>query len=78
MDLFCCKEFMIGSTKRNFFQLASKIIDNKLSLEFQLKYYCDLEKLKLLILNQEQLEYLNTVPNFKIEKHLNDILDLKF
>jgi len=74
LDLFCIKEVIIGQTKRDFFQLASKIVDTRLSLEFQLNYYSDYEKLKLLILNQEQLEYLNDVSKLKFVKHLNDII----
>lgn len=53
LDLFCFKEIMINKTKRKFYKLASEIIDGKLSLEYQMKYYCDLEKLKLLFLDQE-------------------------
>jgi len=72
-DLFCLKEIIINRTKRNFFKLASKIIDSKLSLEYQIKSSCNLEKLKLITMNQEQIDYLNSLPNFKIEKHLNEI-----
>jgi len=74
LDLFCFKEIIIGKTKRNFFQLASNIIDHKLSLEFQLSHYSDFEKLKLLILNQEQLDCLKIIPKLNLEKHLNDII----
>jgi len=64
---------MIGKTKRKLFNLLSKIIDNELSLECLLKYYCNTEKLKLIILNQEERDLWIKLPNFKIEKHLNDI-----
>jgi len=77
MELFCIKEAIISPTKRNFFQVASNIIDHKLSLEFQLRNYSDFEKLKLLILNPEQLEYLKTVPKFNLEKHINDFIDFR-
>jgi len=77
MDLFCLKEVMIGKTKRNFFKLATKIIDTKLSLEFQLDHYSDLEKLKLLVLDQDRLEYFNNIPKFKFVKHLNEIINFR-
>jgi len=72
-DLFCFKEIIYSRTKRKFFNLATRIVENKLSLEAQLKYYCNLEKLKMHILNDEQIEMLNNIPNFKLEKHLNDM-----
>jgi len=64
---------MINKTKREFFKLATKIIENKLSLEYQMRYYFNMEKLKLISLNQEQIDYFNSLPNFKIEKHLSEI-----
>lgn len=72
-DLFCFKEVMTNKTKRKFFKLASKIIDSKLSLEYQMRYYSNMEKLKLISLNNEQLDFFNNIPNFKIEKHLDEI-----
>jgi len=54
-------------------KLASKVFETKLSLENQLKLYCNLEKIKLLCLNQEQIDLFEVMPNFKIESHLNEI-----
>lgn len=76
-DLFCFKEIIINKTKRKFFKLASKIISKKLSLEYQLRNHCNLEKLKLICLNQEQIELFNRLPNFRIEKHLSEVDNLK-
>jgi len=42
-----------------------------------MKNYCNIEKLKLITLNQEQKEIWNKFPNFKIQKHLNDIGKIK-
>jgi len=71
------KEIIMNKTKRNFFQLASKIIENKLSLEYKIRNYFNLEKLKLFSLNQDQIDYFNSLPNFKIEKHLSEIENSK-
>jgi len=77
MDLFCIKELIIGKSKRSFFKLATKIIDTKLSLEFQLNHFCDLEKIKLLLLNSEQLDSFNEFHKFKFTKHQNDIINFR-
>jgi len=77
MDLFCIKEFIFAKTKRNFFKLATQIIETKLSFEFQLNTYSDIEKIKLLILNEEQKDYLNSIPKFTLVKHINDIINFR-
>lgn len=76
IDLVCFKAFIVEKNKRNFFKLASRIVSSKLSFEFQLKNYFNIEKLILAVLNKEQLDIFNQLPNFRIEKQLNQIEDL--
>jgi len=49
--------------------MASKIINKKLSIETQLRYYCYFENLKTLILNDEQLEILRKDSYLKIAQN---------
>lgn len=61
---------MVDKSKRNFFKQASKIINNKLCIETQLKSYCNFENMKMLILNEEQIEILRKTPYLKFEQYL--------
>ena len=55
-------------------KLTTGIIDRKISLEYLLKLFSNFEKLKMIVLNKEQLSTFNTIPNFKIETHLEQLL----
>jgi hypothetical protein len=77
IDLFCLKECIINKKKRHFFKLATNIIDKKLSLEYLLKFYSNFEKLKLLVLTKEQQDIFTAIPNFKLEKHLSEFVNLR-
>lgn len=75
-DLFCFKELLTNKKKRNFLKLANEIINKKLSIEYILKSYSNFEKLKMIVLNKEQINNFNSIPNFKIEKHLTELVNL--
>ena len=71
-DLICFRELLVNKNKRNFLKIAIDIIDKKLSIEYLLKFYSNFEKMKLILMNNEQVNELNSIPNFKIEKHLRE------
>jgi len=74
--LFCLKEFIINRKKRNFFHLALKILDSKLSLEYQLYHYSSFEKMKSILFDKEQQQQIDSIPNLEIEKHINQIITI--
>jgi len=73
-DLFCMKEFIWGKRKRKFMKLSNDIIDKKISLEYLLKYYSNLERLKMILLNDEQQKVFFEMPKFLIEEHVNEVI----
>ncbi len=75
--MFCFNEFIINKKKRKFFQLASKILDSKISLEYLIYQYSSFEKMKLFLFNQEEQEYLDLIPNIELEKHINQMIAIK-
>lgn len=75
-ELFCMKELIFEKRKRNFMKLSNDIIDKKISLEYLLKFYSNLEKIKIILLNKEQQKIFSAMPNFSMEKHVNEIISM--
>ena len=71
------KELIFEKRKRNFMKLSNDIIDKKISLEYLLKNYSNMEKMKIILLNKDQQEVFSAMPNFRLEKHVNDIIDME-
>ena len=55
-------------------KLATKIIDRKISLEYLLNMYSNFEKLKILVLDKEQINSMRFIENFKLENHFEQLL----
>ncbi len=75
-ELFCMKELIFEKRKRNFMKISNDIINKKISLEYLLKYYSNLEKMKIILLNKEQQEVFSGMPNFCLENHVNEIISV--
>lgn len=75
-ELICVKELICIEKKRQFLNIASDIIDRKISLEHTLKLNSSFEKLKDFLLNKEQRSEFIAIPNLKIDQHLKEINDL--
>lgn len=76
MEKFFLKECILNKKKRYLINIASDIIDRKLSLEFLLKHYSNFEKIKIMLLTKEQQQILPSLPNFKIYNHLNELVSI--
>jgi hypothetical protein len=76
-DLMCFKELIFDKKKRTFFEIASKNIEEKLSFEYLLFHYTTFEKIKLILLSNEQLESLNFRPKFNFENHFIEVFKNK-
>ena len=75
-DTFCHKRLILNSKKRNFVRLISKIIDDKLSVEYILELSNNFEMLKKIVLDEEQYENFGNLPPFTLKKQMEE-LDIK-
>lgn len=75
VEKFCLKEFIINKKKRHLINIASCIIDRKLSIEFLLYHFSNFEKLKIIMLTEEQKLHLVNLPNFNINNHLGELMN---
>lgn len=63
---------MLNPLKKGFIDLASEVIDNKLSVEYFLESSNNLELLKKFTLNQEQCENFNRMSLVPLKEQLNE------
>lgn len=69
------KELIFKKRKRDFIKMYNYVIDKKISLECLLNSYSEIEKLKIILLNKKQKDILFRLPNFSLEKHVNEIIN---
>lgn len=58
--------------KRSFISLASKVIDNKLSIGYFLELSTNFEILKKKLLDQEEFQNFNKLPFLSLEEQLKE------
>ena len=75
-DSFCFSCCILNSKKRHFVRLISKIIDEKLSVEYILELSNNFEMLKKIVLDEEQYENFGNLPPFTLTKQMEE-LDIK-
>ena len=62
----------MNKQKRNFVSLISKVVDNKLSVEYILELSNNFQLLKKSVLNQEQYDKFDYLPNLYFEEQLKE------
>lgn len=58
--------------KRDFISVISEVIENKLSVEYFLELTNNFRNLKILLLDENQLEKFNALPYLNLEKQLEE------
>ena len=69
---FCMNYYVFNKPKRNFVSLISKVVDNKLSVEYILELSNNFQLLKKSVLNQEQYYKFDYLPNLSFEEQLKE------
>ena len=72
-DKICFNNLIFNKDRKKFVQLANEIIDKKMSVEYLINSMSNVEKLKFLVLNEEQKEYFQSMPKFDFQKHFENI-----
>lgn len=72
LNTLCCKFCIINPIRQKFIKLASKLVDKKLSIENILEVSNDLEILKKINLNDEQIYVFNDFPHLTFKEQLKE------
>ena len=73
---FCFNFCILNTKKRNFIQLVSQVIDNKLSVEYILELCNNFQLLRKLVLTQEQNQKFDSMNHLSLEEQLKEF-DIK-
>jgi len=71
-ETLCFSFCIFKKKKRNFFNMISQIINNKISIEYLLKLSNRFENLKLVSLNDEEIKSFDTMSPMSLEEQMKE------
>jgi hypothetical protein len=72
LDTFCFKKCICNPLKRRFIDIVSKLINQKLSIEYYLESSNNIDILRKIMLNEEQDEKFLNYPHFTLKEQLKE------
>lgn len=73
LDLICFQRCVKRKNKIEYLKQCKEVIKSKISIEHIIEKFCELDKLKKILSNPEQLELLRRLPKLTLEQHIKSI-----
>ena len=72
-EMICLKRCIKKKEKKEFLEKCKEVIKSKLSIEFIIEKFCELDKLKRTLLSEDQLDIFKKMPKLSLEEHIESI-----